>query len=186
MAFEGEYTFVTWDYRGLFSSDQPKRERRLSVRDHAEDALAVLRSFGFDGCDVVVGHSMGVQVALEFSLLFPESCGSLVLLNGSHGHVLRTALQPLFRVPLLWNVLQEGLEFLKAHHTILSFVRAFNNPVVRVWLRVYTHFMQVRQWRSSHLSVYLYLCLSIFMSIYLSIYLIYLPIHLPIYRSISY
>ena len=34
------------------------------------------------------------------------------------------------------------LEFLKAHHTILSFVRAFNNPVMRMWLRVYTHFMQ--------------------------------------------
>ena len=29
-----QYTFVTWDYRGLFSSDKPANPRRLSIREH--------------------------------------------------------------------------------------------------------------------------------------------------------
>jgi 3-oxoadipate enol-lactonase len=102
--FKKEYTYVNWDYRSLFLSSDPKRLRRCSIRDHAEDALDVLKAFGFECADAIVGHSMGVSVACEFTLLFPESVNSLILVNGGHGHVFSTAFQPFFRIPFVGNI----------------------------------------------------------------------------------
>ena len=96
-----EYCYVTWDYRGLFSSALPNQPRLLSVPAHARDGMEVLRAAGFDHADVVVGHSMGVPVALEMALLFPEAVGSLVLMNGFHGQCFQTAFQPLVRIPFM-------------------------------------------------------------------------------------
>ena len=44
---------------------------------------------------------MGVPVALEMALLFPEAIGSLVLMNGFHGQAFQTAFQPLVRIPFM-------------------------------------------------------------------------------------
>ena len=98
---------MTWDYRGFFGSDAPNRLRRCSIRDHAEDAVEVLAlACGPNAvAEAVVGHSMGVQVALEFCLLRPELVGSLVLLNGTSGHALRTGLQPIVALPWVGELL---------------------------------------------------------------------------------
>ncbi|GAB5372188.1 hypothetical protein AAMO2058_001644000 [Amorphochlora amoebiformis] len=107
MAKYGEdYTYITWDYRGLFSSDAPQRLRRISIPMHAEDGAEVLKS----ACphrpqaDVLIGHSMGVQVSLEMVLIYPEMIDSLILLNGAHGHVFSTAFQPFFRIPFMRHI----------------------------------------------------------------------------------
>jgi len=97
--FGDEYTYISFQYRGFFESEVPKRHRRVSVRDHAEDALDVLKASGFASADVIMAHSMGVQVALEFVLLYPECASSLILMNGSYGTVFNNAFQPFFRVP---------------------------------------------------------------------------------------
>jgi len=102
--FGDEYTYVNWQYRSLFESDSPNRLRRCSVRDHAEDALDVLKGSGFSHADVIVGHSMGVSVQTEFVLLYPEHVSSLIMINGGHGHLFSTAFQPFLRLPFMGNV----------------------------------------------------------------------------------
>jgi len=52
------YTYLSWNYRGLFGSDTPKRAKRISIRDHAEDAEQILDYFRIQTAEVLVGHSM--------------------------------------------------------------------------------------------------------------------------------
>mmetsp|Transcript_11633 Transcript_11633/g.14502 ORF Transcript_11633/g.14502 Transcript_11633/m.14502 type:complete len:401 (-) Transcript_11633:1711-2913(-) len=99
-----EYTYINWQYRSLFESDTPNRLRRCSIRDHAEDALDVLKGLTFDHADVMVGHSMGVSVCTEFALLYPQHVTSIVMVNGSHGQVFSTAFQPFVRIPFVGNI----------------------------------------------------------------------------------
>lgn len=102
--FRDEYDFVSWNYRGMYHSASPKRVRKLSIRDHAEDGMTVLRACDLAKADVVVGHSMGVQVALELTLLYPEAVEALLLMNGAHGHVFSTAFQPGVRLPYVGGI----------------------------------------------------------------------------------
>ncbi|GBG34995.1 Epoxide hydrolase 3 [Hondaea fermentalgiana] len=102
--YGGEYDILTWCYRGLFESDEPVSARRMSIRDHAEDAREVLLACGYHCADVVLAHSMGVQVALEYSLLYPDLVKTMVLMNGAHGHVFSTAFQPFMRIPYANNI----------------------------------------------------------------------------------
>merc|ERR1712066_544579 len=85
------YTYISWDYRGFFKSESPKQVRGISVPEHARDMVEVLKAAGYDRADVIVGHSMGVQVCLEALLLAPDKIGRAILINGAHGHVLSSA-----------------------------------------------------------------------------------------------
>jgi pimeloyl-ACP methyl ester carboxylesterase len=143
-----EYTFVSWDYRGFFGSAGPRRKRRLSISAHAEDGATVLKAAGFESASVCVGHSMGVQVALELTLLWPERVQRLVLLNGCHGAAFSTAFQPVVRLPLLGNATFELVCFLQRRPFLFHaaqpvvapllrrvvspfFVRCFGSPLLR-------------------------------------------------------
>jgi len=46
-AFEEDFNFVSWDYCGLFDSDVPNNKHRVSIEEHAKDALEVLNFYGF-------------------------------------------------------------------------------------------------------------------------------------------
>jgi len=107
------YRLITWDYRGLFDSPYDVVSR-LSVRDHAEDALAILDAEGIERA-VWVGWSMGVQVSLEAASIRPERFAGLVLLNGTYGHVFSSGFQPWFRIPLLPRYLHEVTEWVRKH-----------------------------------------------------------------------
>lgn len=111
-ALGDEYTYISWQYRGFFNSDLPRRERRVSIRDHAEDGQHVLKAAGFSHADVVIGHSLGVQVALEFVLLYPESASALILMNGSYGTVLNYAFQPFMPLPLVGSFAEKLVDSL--------------------------------------------------------------------------
>lgn len=83
---EDRYSFVSWDYRGLYRSGPPDDPARLRVEHHAEDALAILDAEGVTRT-AVLGWSMGVQVALELFRRGPDRVAALVLLNGVAGRV---------------------------------------------------------------------------------------------------
>lgn len=78
------YTFISWDYRGLYRSGPPSDPTALRVRDHMQDALAVLDAEGADSA-AIFGWSMGVQVALELFAQHPERVRNLMLINGVPG-----------------------------------------------------------------------------------------------------
>lgn len=109
-ALASRYRIITWDYRGLFDSGTPEHLHHLGIRFHAEDLRTILEREGVQRA-TLLGWSMGVQVALEMAVLYPERVHKLVLINGTHGHAIETAFQPLFRAPWLHRYLHELLEF---------------------------------------------------------------------------
>lgn len=78
-----------WNYRGHGRSGSPADPDRIELLDHARDLDTVRHALG-DGPVVLVGHSMGCQVALEGYRLRPENVRALVLICGSSGRITHT------------------------------------------------------------------------------------------------
>jgi pimeloyl-ACP methyl ester carboxylesterase len=78
-----------WNYRGHGGSERPVEPEQVSVAHCARDLLTVLDEAG-ERRAVLVGHSFGVQVALEAHRLAPRRVAGLVLICGSAGHLLDT------------------------------------------------------------------------------------------------
>lgn len=113
-AFWSTHRIITWDYRGLFASDSPKSKRKLAVTHHVDDIVAILDEEEIHRA-VFVGWSMGVQVSLDVAASYPERVAGLVLINGTHGHVLSTGFQPVVSVPFLPKRLHQLLDWLQDH-----------------------------------------------------------------------
>ncbi len=78
-----------WHYRGHGRSGLPSDPARIDITAHALDLIALLDHHGIERA-VLVGHSMGTQVALEAYRLAPERVRGLVLVCGSYGRVTAT------------------------------------------------------------------------------------------------
>lgn len=94
-----------WHYRGHGRSGAPVDPARVDIAAHATDLASVRRHLGDPPC-VIVGHSMGTQVALESWHLFPKNVKGLVLVCGSYGKVTQS-----FRgVPILDAILPKVMD----------------------------------------------------------------------------
>jgi pimeloyl-ACP methyl ester carboxylesterase len=80
---------VHWHYRGHGRSARPADPDRIDIAAHADDLDCVRRHVGDPPC-VLVGHSMGCQVALEAYRRRPEGVRGVVLVCGSFGNVTST------------------------------------------------------------------------------------------------
>jgi pimeloyl-ACP methyl ester carboxylesterase len=80
---------IHWNYRGHGGSERPADPERVSLVECVDDLLAVLDAAG-ERSAVLVGHSMGVQVALEAHRRAPDRVDGLVLICGAPGHLLDT------------------------------------------------------------------------------------------------
>lgn len=80
---------IHWNYRGHGKSGTPDDLGRCTLDDCADDLLQVLDAAG-EPHAVLVGHSMGVQVALEAWRRAPGRVEGLVLALGSPSHPLET------------------------------------------------------------------------------------------------
>jgi pimeloyl-ACP methyl ester carboxylesterase len=78
-----------WHYRGHGRSAPPRDPDRIDIAAHADDLMSVRRHVGDPPC-VLVGHSMGCQVALEGYRRHPKNVRGLVLINGTYGKVTAT------------------------------------------------------------------------------------------------
>jgi pimeloyl-ACP methyl ester carboxylesterase len=78
-----------WHYRGHGRSGAPADPGRIDIAAHARDLQSVREHLGDPPC-IVIGHSMGTQVALEALRLFPANLRGLVLICGSFGNVTRS------------------------------------------------------------------------------------------------
>ena len=77
------------NYRGHGRSGLPREPHRVTLPDLAGDLDFVLGRLNLPDA-VLIGHSMGVQVALETAARHPERVAGLVLCCGSYGRVLDT------------------------------------------------------------------------------------------------
>ena len=87
--FAPRHRIVRWHYRGHGRSGIPQDPARVGFDDISADLEAVLRATRTSRA-VLLGHSMGVQVALEHHRRRPEQVLALVLICGSHGLPLDT------------------------------------------------------------------------------------------------
>ena len=76
-------------YRGHGRTQAPKDPARVTIADLADDVACVLDDALVDRA-VLVGHSMGVQVALETYRRHTSRVAGLVLVCGAPSHPLRT------------------------------------------------------------------------------------------------
>lgn len=83
----------------------PKPDHRLDIADFARLALAALEMDDDGGPAVVVGHSMGAQIAIEMARQQPAAVAGVVLLGPTADHAARSAPAQGWR--LLKDVLRE-------------------------------------------------------------------------------
>lgn len=91
--FQDRFRIVSYDYRGMYNSKTPP-ERDFSMDAHVHDAMAVLDHYAVERA-VVMGWSMGVQIALEVMRIAPDRALALVLSNGAYGRPLDQAMPKL-------------------------------------------------------------------------------------------
>lgn len=91
--FGSSHRVITWEYRGHYSSGSPRpmSPEKFTMTANAHDLAAVL-----DACRVkravLLGHSMGCQVLLEFWKQYPKRVAGLVPICGPYGNPLDTFL----------------------------------------------------------------------------------------------
>lgn len=71
---------IIYDRRGSWRSERPDSYETTSVREHADDALALMRALNAEPA-VLIGRSYGGTVVLELALQHPESVRALALLE---------------------------------------------------------------------------------------------------------
>lgn len=91
--FLRERQVLVWDYRGHGASGRPKQIHGITMGTNAEDLARVLDANQLDRV-VLLGHSMGCQVILEFWRLFPDRVIGLVPMLGTFGRAADTFLDP--------------------------------------------------------------------------------------------
>jgi pimeloyl-ACP methyl ester carboxylesterase len=78
-----------WNYRGHGRSAPPADEARLTIGAHADDLHAIRRALGSPP-SVLLGFSMGTQVALECAYRHRRGVAALILCCGSFGRITST------------------------------------------------------------------------------------------------
>lgn len=108
-----ELTVAHSHYRGHGRSGLPVDTEQIGVKALADDVDAVRHELG-DPPVVLIGHSLGTQVALEAYRRRPENVAALVLLCGSFGRVTYT-----FKgSEMLASVLPNLIEFATQHPVV--------------------------------------------------------------------
>lgn len=99
--FRKSHQTIWFDYRGHQNSDTPADLRSLTIENIARDLATVLDELNLSEA-VLLGHSMGVNVVLDFYRQFPNRVKAMVLANGTPKRPLET----LFRTNLMESAVQ--------------------------------------------------------------------------------
>lgn len=87
--FHEDYRIVRWHYRGHGQSGVPDEETNVSIEQLCRDLHGLLREL--DASDVILaGHSMGVQVILQYAALYPDDVRALLTICGTYKRPLDT------------------------------------------------------------------------------------------------
>lgn len=89
--FQDRYRVVVWDYVGHGESDKPSEPDQVdtTMASFARDLGRIQEELVL-GPAVMLGHSMGCQVILEYALQHPERVAGVVPILGTAGRVLDT------------------------------------------------------------------------------------------------
>ncbi len=130
------YRLIFWNYRGHGASPNPRSYDELTIENCVEDLRAVLDALKIQKA-VFLGHSMGVQVILEFCHRNPDRVLGLVPVCGSYGHLLNT----FFDTPVLkWIVPPLTLLFKRRNPLFDLFRKAVFPTRFSYWVGKAAHF----------------------------------------------
>ena len=90
--FGASCRLVGWDYRGLYRSGTPASRDALSFAHHIGDLLALVEHAEVER-PILVGWSMGVQLALELHREHAELPRGMIGIHGTSGRPLETAFE---------------------------------------------------------------------------------------------
>lgn len=107
--FRNNYQAVWFDYRGHHNSDTPADMKSITIENIAQDLGLLLDELKIKDA-VFLGHSMGVNVVLDFYRQFPDRVAGMVLANGTAKRPLETLFQHNFSQPL-FKMLRKAQEF---------------------------------------------------------------------------
>jgi pimeloyl-ACP methyl ester carboxylesterase len=142
LVFRGAYAALTdhrticWDYRGLATSGVPADPRAITMTHQVNDLLAILAHERVDEF-VVVGWSMGVQVALEMLRHHRDRVRGIFAINGTSGRTFQTVLGSRFigaTIPMLLRVLRARSAFANRATRAIVGSRALVAAMTRVGL----------------------------------------------------
>jgi non-heme chloroperoxidase len=124
--FGRNFQTIWFDYRGHQNSEHPQNLDSLTIENVARDLGTLLDELNIKDA-IFLGHSMGVNVVLEFYRQQPHRVIAMVLANGTAKRPLETT----FRV----NILQPAFQILKKAYApgLVSFLWKFqkSNPLTR-------------------------------------------------------
>ena len=87
--FGQDFKIIHFNYRCHGHSDKTSDRDALKISDFRSDLAAVMDAYEVDKA-LIMGHSMGVQVILDYALNFPERVVGLIPICGSYGNPLDT------------------------------------------------------------------------------------------------
>jgi pimeloyl-ACP methyl ester carboxylesterase len=102
--FQSTHQAIWFDYRGHQNSEVPSNLSSLTLENIAKDLGTVLDELNIQDA-VLLGHSMGVNVVLEFYRQQPHRVAGMVLANGTAQRPLETSLGH--------NMIHFGMQVLK-------------------------------------------------------------------------
>lgn len=121
--FSARHQVVTWDYRGHGRSGRPENvvREKFTVSTSVQDLLSVMDEAGVEDA-VLLGHSMGVQVALEAWRRHKSRVRGLGLICGSFGRPLDTFWNSSLSAPIfdvIYNVVNAAPAAFAAGNRVL-------------------------------------------------------------------
>jgi pimeloyl-ACP methyl ester carboxylesterase len=92
--FRDRYQVVLWDYRGHGRSTLPSSPETadLSMERFAKDLRVVVEALQLDAPVILIGHSMGCQVLLQYAVDHPTDVRAMVPMLGTFARPLDTLL----------------------------------------------------------------------------------------------
>lgn len=128
------YRLLTWDYRGLYGSDKPKRDEAsaYAIPNHVRDLEGIVQKEGITEASVI-GWSMGVQVSLETFRRLRSLVKNLILINGTSGRALDTVTP----IPGMKVVMPSLVEIARKAHALAKQVaqKTTSQPETLVWFK---------------------------------------------------
>lgn len=76
------FKILIHDYRGHFKSEGVEAISEITFVNLASDSLLLIKNLGHSR-NIFIGHSMGVNVTLEFARLFPDEVLAQILISGT-------------------------------------------------------------------------------------------------------
>jgi non-heme chloroperoxidase len=76
------FPILIHDYRGHYSSSSYKNLKDISFKSYADDIKQLIDQLGGEEI-IMFGHSMGVNVTLEFARLYPENLKGIIVISGT-------------------------------------------------------------------------------------------------------